>query len=514
MPDTGSTHTMSPLSISNKLSHTFPAKHAFGRGLSVLALTLAGACGGGGSGGDGGGGSGATAAAEFAAIKYWNTVAIDATGLDHMPSNQGPAHTFAQQMGPGRSSRAEAIVHIAIFDAVNAIKGGYQSYAGVTPAPAGTSLRAAVAQAAHDTCIAMWPSQAAIFDGHLTTELAAVTDGAGKTQGIATGAEAAAKILFLRAADGSVVGEPMLGVGYTPTNAPGEWRQDPVALQPVAMGAFWGNVKPFVIQSKDQFPLPAPPAITSSEYAIAYGEVKAYGGDGITTPTVRTPDQTQAGIFWAYDGTPSLCAPPRLYNQITVQIAEQKHTDAIGLARLLALVNTSMADGGVAAWYEKYVHRYWRPVCGIREADGGAASPSGLGDDNPGTDGDVTWRPLGAPASNVNPGTDFTPPFPAYPSGHATFGGALFQTLRRFYNTDNISFTFVSDEYNGVTTDHTGAVRPLLPRTFANLSQAEEENGQSRIYLGIHWSFDKTGGIQLGNSIGNYVYDHAFEPLP
>jgi hypothetical protein len=279
------------------------------------------------------------------------------------------------------------------------------------------------------------------------------------------------------------------------------------------MGANWGNVKPFVILSKDQFPLPNPPAITSSEYAISYGEVKAYGGDGVNTPTVRSPDQTQAGIFWAYDGTPSLCAPPRLYNQIAVQIAEQRGTDALGLARLLALVNTSMADGGIAAWHEKFKHKYWRPVCGIREADAGTG-PSGLGDNNIGTEGDVAWRPLGAPASNINPGTDFTPPFPAYPSGHATFGGNLFQILRRFYNTDNIAFTFTSDEYNGVTTDATGAVRPLLPRTFANFSEAEEENGQSRIYLGIHWSFDKTGGILLGNNIANYVYDHAFEPLP
>jgi hypothetical protein len=501
-------------STTQKQFSKLSSRRALVRGLPVLALSLAAACGGGGSGGGGGGGGGSSAAAaEFAAIKYWNTVAIDATGLDHMPSNQGPAHTFAQQMGPGRASRAEAIVHIAIFDAVNAIKGGYQSYAGVSPAPAGTSVRAAVAQAAHDTCLAMWPSQSAIFAAHLTSELDAIADGAAKTNGIATGAEAAAKILFLRAVDGSSVAEPMLGVGYTPSNDPGIWRQDPIAQQPVAMGANWGNVKPFVILSKDQFPLPNPPAITSSEYAISYGEVKAYGGDGVNTPTVRSPDQTQAGIFWAYDGTPSLCAPPRLYNQIAVQIAEQRGTDALGLARLLALVNTSMADGGIAAWHEKFKHKYWRPVCGIREADAGTG-PSGLGDNNIGTEGDVAWRPLGAPASNINPGTDFTPPFPAYPSGHATFGGNLFQILRRFYNTDNIAFTFTSDEYNGVTTDATGAVRPLLPRTFANFSEAEEENGQSRIYLGIHWSFDKTGGILLGNNIANYVYDHAFEPLP
>src|SRR5436190_12920969 len=120
--------------------------------------------------------------------------------------------------------------------------------------------------------------------------------------------------------------------------------------------------------------------------------------------------------------------------------------------------------------------------------------------------------PLGAPASNLQ-GPNFTPPFPAYPSGHAGFGAALFETLRRFYGTDAIAFTFVSDEFNGVTRDREGNVRPLLPRTFASLSSAEEENGQSRIYLGIHWSFDKTEGIAQGRHVADYVFTHAFEPL-
>jgi hypothetical protein len=120
--------------------------------------------------------------------------------------------------------------------------------------------------------------------------------------------------------------------------------------------------------------------------------------------------------------------------------------------------------------------------------------------------------PLGAPASNLT-GPNFTPPFPAYPSGHAGFGGALFQTLRRFYGTDRIAFTFVLDEYNGVTRGNDGNVRPLVPRSFSSLSQAEEENGQSRIYLGIHWSFDKTEGIAQGRRVADYVFENAFVPL-
>jgi hypothetical protein len=206
-----------------------------------------------------------------------------------------------------------------------------------------------------------------------------------------------------------------------------------------------------------------------------------------------------------------LCAPPRLYNQLTTTIARQKGSDALTTARLLALVNVALADAGVALWESKYHYQFWRPVAAIREA-GENSGPTGVGDGNPYTIGDPSFVPLGAPASNLL-GPNFTPPFPAYPSGHAGFGGALFQVLRRFYGTDNIAFTFVSDEFNGETADHTGAIRPLVPRTFANLSQAESENGLSRIYLGIHWRFDISEGITQGQQIADRVVDKLFLPL-
>ena len=125
----------------------------------------------------------------------------------------------------------------------------------------------------------------------------------------------------------------------------------------------------------------------------------------------------------------------------------------------------------------------------------------------------MTFSPLGAPASNNPAGVNFTPPFPAYPSGHAGFGGALFETLRLFFGTDDIPFTFVSDELNGVTRAQDGSVRPLVPRSFSSLSEAEEENGQSRIYLGIHWSFDKTEGIAQGRQVADYVFQNIFTPV-
>jgi PAP2 superfamily len=278
-------------------------------------------------------------------------------------------------------------------------------------------------------------------------------------------------------------------------------------LIPLALGAHWGQCIPFVVTSTSQFRAPPPPAMASSAYTAAYNEVKNLGG--VTSPQ-RTEEQTFIGIFWAYDGTPSLCAPPRLYNQITVQIADQRRLSGIQFARLLALVNVGMADAGMTIWESKYYYDFWRPVGGIRESDPGTGS-TGLGDGNPDTVGDTNFSPLAAPASNLT-GPNFTPPFPAYPSGHAGFGGALFQVMRRFYATDNIAFTFVSDEFNGQTRDNNGNIRPFRPRSFSNLSQAEEENGQSRIYLGIHWSFDKTEGIAQGRRVGDYVFDHAFRP--
>ena len=443
-------------------------------------------------------------------MAHWNQIAIDSSGLDHTPVAEGDPRVFGEQIGPGRSSRAMAIVHVAIFDAVNAIARRYRSYTGIPDAAPGASMDAAIAQAAHDTLIAVFPSQKEHCDALLAEELAKIPDGRAKTEGIRTGQRAARAILARRSDDGSDHAEPLMGTDFIPSDRPGKWRQDPISEIAVALGAHWGDVKPFVIPSARQFRVPPPPSMTSRAYTQAYNEVRRLGGDGVTTPTERTEDQTLAGIFWAYDGTPSLCAPPRLYNQIAMTIAKQMGTDMVDLTRLLALVNVAMSDAGVASWESKYYYQFWRPVTGIREADRGTG-PTGRGDGNPLTIGDPTFSPIGAPASNLL-GPNFTPPFPAYPSGHAVFGGALFQTLRNFYRTDDIPFTFVSDELNGETVGNDGVVRPLMPRSFSNLSEAEEENGQSRIYLGIHWKFDKTAGITQGRQIANYVFRNAFGP--
>ncbi len=444
-------------------------------------------------------------------LRYWNEVAVNASGLDHTPLQPDEIRIFGEQLGPGRASRAMAIVHIAMFDAANAVLGGYRSYTGLRRVREETSVEAAIARAARDTLVAMYPSQAGSFDALLAEQLGLLRsrDRRAIERGLRIGLEAANAILRLRRGDGNVQKDPLMGSEYFPSDEPGAWRQDPISQVPIALGKDWGKVRPFVIRSARQFRTPPPPALDSAAYTEAYNEVLALGGDGKGAPTERTEDQSEIGIYWAYDGTPSLCAPPRLYNQVTREVSKRSN-DVMKLARLLALVHTAMADAGIAIWESKFYYSVWRPVTGIREADEGTG-PTGKGDGNPATLGDPDFSPLGAPASNLT-GPNFTPPFPAYPSGHAGFGGALFQVLRNVYRTDRVAFTFVSDELNGVTLGNDGKARPFSPRSFESFSQAEEENGQSRIYLGIHWAFDKTEGIAQGRRIANYVYRNAFQP--
>src|SRR5438105_9949692 len=219
-------------------------------------------------------------------IHRWNAIAINASGLDHAPVAPGEIRTFGEQLGPGRSSRAMAVVHIAIFDSVNAVLGGYRSYTGIQPAKPPVSLDAAVAQAAHDTLVALYPSQAPVFNSLLSDDLAKVSNKNERANGVSLGQRAAAAILTLRTNDGSQLAEPRLsgvGMNYFTTDQPGHWRQDPISLIPLALGAHWGECTPFVLQSGSQFRVPPPPAMDSPEYATAYAEAKSFGGDGVHT---------------------------------------------------------------------------------------------------------------------------------------------------------------------------------------------------------------------------------------
>lgn len=437
-----------------------------------------------------------------ARLAYWTDLAMSAIAIDHTPPPAGPT-PVTEHRGRTRTSRVMAIVHIAVYDALNAIAGRYPGYSAPLTAFADSSGDAAIAQAAHDTLVALYRRQVARLDALLQQDLARLPDNRAKRNGIDIGRRAAQAILALRTGDGAEIPDPIVGHHYPESTEVGIWRPDPVSGSRLALGAYWKLVKPFVLPSVYPFRAAPPPALASAAYASAFNEVRRLGGNGVGTPTQRSAEQTRIGIYWGYDDAAWLGTPLRMYNQMALQIALARTADPLELARHLALLNATQADATIAVWESKYYYLFWRPVHGVREADPGTG-PTGQGDGNPDTLADPNWTPLGAQASNLV-GPDFTPAFPSYPSGHAGVGSAMFHCLRRLYG-DNTPFTFVSDEYNGITRDNDGSVRPYLPRSYATLSQAEEEAGQSRIYLGVHWQFDKTEGAICGRRVADYIY--------
>lgn len=442
----------------------------------------------------------------FLVLNQINDVAINTSGLDHTPLEPGENRVFGHQLGPLRASRAMAITHLGAMEAYIAINGGYDSYIHFTRVPVnGYSkdliTKVAMLEAAYICLNYLYPSHAPRLNALLDAAMAAIPDSSEKTLGLTVGINAGNAVVANRINDGSNHPEVTIGNGYYPSGLPGAWNMDPISQNPLALGAFWADlVTPFVTPSNSTFRCPVVPALTSDEYTCNYNAVKSMGGDDIHTISVRDPDQNQIGIFWAYDGAPTECAPPRLYNQVFRVVTYPLKLEFKKLIRELTVLNVTMADAGSAAWESKYFYKLWRPVTGIRQA-----SSTG----NPNTIEDANFYPLGAPATNTL-GVNFTPPFPAYPSGHATFGATLFEHLRRITGTDETAFTFVSDEYNGFTKDNQGNVRPWLPRNYARLSQAEIDNGQSRIYLGIHWNIDSKHGITMGHDVANYVNEHLY----
>jgi hypothetical protein len=429
------------------------------------------------------------------AILHWNSIMLQAEADD-----KSNIYGSADAAGPTGASRAFAIVSVAMFDAMNSIKGKYEPYLIKVAGSQGANIDAAIGQAAHDTLVSVYPKQASVFDADLTDWLGDLPDSTSVRRGIALGKTVAQACMNSRANDHS---DAMMN--YSPTNPPkpGHHQVDPLHPTQPFLAPNWGDVTPFGMVNVNNFKIPAPPALNSQAYTDAYNQVMSLGAANSTT---RTQEQTNIGLFWAYDGTPGLGTPPRLYNQIAQTIANQQDNTEYENARMFALINVAMADAGIACWDMKYTYDFWRPIVAIR---GGAT------DGNPNTVGDTNWTPLGAPATNgAGDGVNFTPPFPSYASGHATFGGAVFQTLADFYGTDHITFSFASDELNGINKNGDGSARTAVgPRTFTSFSAAAEENAMSRIYLGIHWIFDATSGIAQGDKIANFDFSHILQPI-
>ncbi len=457
-----------------------------------------------------------------------NDLALQLVALDfsdgHAPN--------ANNGGPTKTSRALAIIHLAAHDAYAQITKKLKPKLDKTrlPTPPATLDSSEATGTKALLCAGFRAARILYPDFNKFIDTQAVTlfnskegegregedrEGEGRRNlACKYGEQVADAWIAARMNDGSSA--PQLDTLFN--QAAGRHRPDPLDPNQKALGRAWGSVTPFALSSvvADAF-LDKPPLLNSPAYATAFNEVIK---DGKNDLPQQDPVKAVKGIFWGYDGANKIGVPPRLYNQFVRAIDGFEALPQDRQITVLTAINVAMADAGIAAWYWKYQYDVWRPVVGIREADAGWG-PEGKGDENAATTVDPFWLPLGAPNSNpINkPVNNGTPGFPAYPSGHATFGAACFKTAAALMNPTAPNGTpaemeallkkikvtsFVSDEFNGVTTDNTGTVRPKFKANF-NLFDAIDENNQSRIYLGVHWQFDAKGGEVLGTEIATKV---------
>ncbi len=354
-------------------------------------------------------------------------------------------------------TRSYAILHAAIYDAVVSITRDAPPYVFSVNAPSTARPDAAAAQAGHDTLVALYPRWKAALDQQLAGELATIPDGAGKQQGIQVGQAVAARLLAIRATDGSdTTPSP-----FVPGNQPGNYQLTPPKFAaPVFTN--WSNVTPFVLNNAAQFRPGPPPAVTSQAYAQDLNEVESLGQN---TSTTRTPEQTVIGKFW---GGPIW----NTWNEIAENAALAHHTNLETTARLFAVLNLSFADSTIAFYDAKYHYQLWRPVTAIR-----LANTSG----NPAIVGNPNWTPLAVTALD-----------PAYPSAHGVISGDGATVLSDFFgNQDQVR----------VTSD----VLPGVVRTFTSYNDVATEAGLSRIYSGQHTRIQVEVGSELGQNVAQFV---------
>jgi hypothetical protein len=406
-----------------------------------------------------------------AAVTIGSPLAL-APPLAHAASSASPASILTwdsnaeyaiwdvARTAPQNTGRFFAMVHDAMYDAVNAIYGApYQPYL-VAPAAKGSeSVDAAVATSAYQVLVSAFPAQQADLQAKYGQSLAAIPDGAAKKGGIAIGAKAAAAMVAARQNDGAF-GPQTFPVG----TEPGQWRPTPPAF--ANDGGWVGHVKPFMLASGSMFRTAGPPALTSSAYASEINEVKAIGA---VDSTVRTTDQTQAAIWW-HDR--------RLGEwEIKRQLVTTQHLTALQAARMFAMADTAEADADIACFSEKEAWLRWRPITAIREADT---------DGNAATVADPNWTPLLV-----------TPPHPDYTSGHACATAAVMLTLTYFFKKDSIAFSAYSADSG-------------TRRYFSSFSQAIAEVDEARIWGGIHTRSADTQGAKIGAQVVSYMIPRYF----
>jgi PAP2 superfamily len=361
-------------------------------------------------------------------------------------------------------TRSFAIMHAAIYDAVNAIDRTHKSYfVNLRGVSQSASQDAAAAAAAHEVLVGLYPQFQAMLDAQLQQSLAQIPDGAHKADGIILGQIAADGILALRSNDGSNAPP----IPYVFGSAPGDYQSTPPNFPQQPQFTHWSHVTPFALERADQFRPGPPPDLTSERYATVFNQVKSLG---IANSTAATADQALTGRFW--NG-----AIQNYWNEITQTVAMERNLTTAQSARLFALLNLTFADGVIAFYDAKYVYNFWRPVTAIRAADT---------DNNPETLADPNWLP-----QSTN-----TAPDPSYPGAHAVISAAGASVLISFFDSDHFDLTVTSEVLEGVT------------RSFTRLSAAEEEATLSRIFAGQHFRSDLTAGQRLGRNVADFVVDN------
>ncbi len=392
---------------------------------------------------------------------------------------------------PGFASRAMAMMNLAIYDAVTLASGdrsdAFYDYGNEARVGGRVNAELAASQAAYTVLSGLYPDQQAMIDAFRDASFSDMRRSRVVDASVELGNAVGNHILEARANDGSdVAGE------YHYSEEEGYFQHDPLNPEVPVWGPAWGDVQPYAIGSVDDFVPASPPDLSSAEYAASYDEVKELGS---VDSDSRTADQTEAGIFWAYDRV-GLGTPMALFSDALETIAQQQGNNLEQNAALFAQASVAMADAGIVAWRTKFGEEFWRPVTAIRNGDA---------DGNALTEGDVDWTAIGAPDGGDDI-VGFTPQFPTYISGHATFGGAVFGAIQEFYGTDDIAFTLASEELailmaNPELQTAYGLELDDAERSFDSLSEAMAENGRSRVYLGIHFDFDDLVGQDVGQAV-------------